>query len=245
MTASPDLSIIIPVYNEATRIDRNIAEIVAFFDRFSAGCPCEIIFVNDGSTDSTLDVLRKHIGGRPNCRIVSYDKNRGKGHAVRQGILAANGSWSAFVDIDLAVPLAEFERALPHMHGGDYAVILGSRRMAGSSILVAESFARRFFGEGYRWTSRMFVPEVTDFTCGYKLFRRDAAQRIFQAARIDRWAFDTEIIYLAKRFGFAILQLPVPWSHDVDSRVRIFRDVMRSLHELALIVWYRLTGAYR
>ena len=244
MTASPHLSIIIPVYNEATRINRNIAEIISFFDRFSAECPCEIIFVNDGSTDSTLDVLHNHIGGRPNYRIVSYESNRGKGHAVRQGILAANGGWSAFVDIDLAVPLAEFERAIPHMNSDDYAVILGSRRMPGSSILVAESFARRFFGEGYRWTSRIFVPEITDFTCGYKLFRRDAAQKIFRAAKIDRWAFDTEIVYLAKRFGFAILQMPVAWSHDADSRVRIFRDVVRSLHDLGLIVWYRFTGAY-
>lgn len=237
------LSVVIPVYNEERRIPQNIDAIFSFLTNFPL--QIEVLFVNDGSRDRTERILQDYQKNY-DFRVVSYTPNRGKGSAVREGALAAEGDWIAFFDIDLATPLDELHKLLPFVRGDENAaVILGSRHMKGAAITKHESLLRVFLGTGYRLLSRLFVPSVTDFTCGFKCYRKDAARRIFEVARINRWAFDTEVIFLASHFGYSITQIPVQWAHDSDSRVRVMKAVSSSLKELGLIVWYSLTGAYR
>ncbi len=234
-------SIIIPVYNEAVRIAKNIDAIFAFFAPY--GRSVEIIFVNDGSRDDTGGVL-KRFREQYRFRIVGYADNRGKGYAVRQGVLRAQGAWVVFFDIDLAVPLAEFQHFLAYRKS-DNQILIGSRRLLHSKINKGESAFRTFLGYGFTVLSRFFVPGIRDFTCGFKCFSKEAAKTVFSRALVNRWAFDAEILYIAKLHGIPIVQMPVEWAHDSDSRVRVFRDVCTSLAELARIALYRLSRYYR
>lgn len=240
--SEPILSIIVPVFNEERRIPKNAERIFSYFSKCSFSY--ELIFVNDGSRDSTqqlLNVLEKEHA----CTSIQYTPNRGKGYAIRQGVFAARGTYVLFFDIDLATPLETIDAVIPLLQDKKPAVIIGNRRLLASSIRESESPTRTFLGNGYALLSRVFVPEVTDFTCGFKCFRADAAQKIFSHARIERWVFDTEILFLARHFGFPIVQIPIQWTHDRDSRVRVLRDVLSSLLELSKMVLYLISGTYR
>lgn len=236
----PDYSIVIPVYNETKRIRENAPAVFDFFR--SSGVSHEIIFVNDGSVDETRAVLLEFQKSHP-CTLISYEHNRGKGYAVRQGALAATGGWILFFDIDLATPLTEFTHFLSFRQSND-DVIIGSRRLAGSLIRKSESPLRVLLGNGFSALSRFFVPGVSDFTCGFKCFSRKAAGTVFAVARIDRWAFDTEILYIARLRGFHIREMPVSWSHSFDSRVRVLADVCTSARDLLRIRINAWRGRY-
>ena len=233
-------SIIIHVYNEAKRIAKNIDAIFAFFSPYSKSL--EVIFVNDGSCDGTEEIL-KRFQKIYDFKILGYNKNRGKGYAVRRGVLASRGDWVVFFDIDLAVPLTEFEHLLS-FQALDDQVIIGSRRLRDSRIGRSESFIRTFLGQGFSFLSNFFVPEVPDFTCGFKCFSQNAAQKIFSRARVSRWAFDTEIIYIAKLQKIPIRQMSIFWTHDNDSRVRVIKDIATSVKELVEIKLNQLRGFY-
>lgn len=234
-------SIVIPVYNEEKRIPRSIDQITGFFN--SLGEEVEIIFVDDGSTDNTAKALEDY-KKRYGFKVIGYKKNRGKGYAVRRGALAAAGDWIIFFDIDLATPLSEFSHFKFFVAAGDQ-VVIGSRRLTGSEIQRREHWLREFMGAGFSALSRLFVLEVTDFTCGFKCFSREAAEQIFPLARINRWAFDTELLYIARLRGLPIRQMPVKWSHDGDSKVRVLKDALVSLKELAQIKFNQLRGLYK
>lgn len=233
-------SIVIPVYNEADRIAKKIDEIFVFFS--SMGIPHEIIFVNDGSKDSTIERLKEY-KKKYNFRIIDYITNRGKGYAVRQGVLKARGEWVIFFDIDLATPLIEFKHFLVFKKINDQ-IIIGSRRTSGSIMRKNEPFFRVLLGSGFSALSRFFVGNVSDFTCGFKCFSRQAVEQIFPHARIDRWAFDTEILFIARLYNIPIREMPVTWSHDEHSKVRVFKDIVTSGAELFRIIWYRWWGFY-
>lgn len=235
-----NFSIIVPVYNEEKRIPRSINQIFSFFN--SCGDAVEVIFVSDGSTDDTEKVLESY-QAKQGFKIIKYGKNRGKGYAVRQGVLAASGRWIIFFDIDLAVPLSEFSHFKSFVADGDQ-VIIGSRRLMDSRINKREHWLREFLGAGFSALSRVFVREVADFTCGFKCFSKQATEQIFPIARINRWAFDTELLYIAKLKRMPIRQMPVEWSHDDDSRVRVWKDALVSLKELAQIKINQLRGLY-
>jgi len=241
MELSPEFSIIIPVYNESKRLPRTIDEICSFFA--AANRRAEIIFVNDGSTDNTLAQLEKY-NKQYNFRVISYERNCGKGYAVRQGAQGALGQWVLFFDIDLATPLQEFNHLLQFKQPGD-AIIIGSRRLAHSEIKKGESKLRAFLGHGFTKISNLLVPGVTDFTCGFKGFSSAAAQIIFPRARINRWGFDTELLYIAHLKKLPIKQMPVAWTHDSDSRVKVGRAIISSISELGEIVIHRLRGEYQ
>ena len=235
------LSLVIPVYNEEARIPKNIGEIFSFLKTFPI--TTEVIFVNDGSKDKTLSVLENY-KNQFDFKIVSYPKNRGKGYAVRQGVFAAEGEWIVFFDIDLATPITELSK-LPPFFGSDEKIIIGNRNLYQSVIKRKESRVRVFLGEGFVWLSRIFVPKVTDFTCGFKCFRGDVAKKLFSLAKIDRWSFDTEILFLARLYSYPIKQVPISWKHDDDSRVRVLRDIISSAWELLIIAKNFLTSVYR
>lgn len=235
-------SIIIPVYNEEKRIPKKIGEIFSFFNAIKEH-KIEIIFVNDGSRDATTEVLKKY-QLEYQFAVVSYEQNRGKGYAVRQGVMQANGDYLIFFDIDLATPLVEFNHLLEFMNAGDQ-VIIGSRRLEKSQIKKSESKIRTFLGHGFTKISNILVPGITDFTCGFKCFSRAAAKIIFSVARIDRWGFDTELLYIAKLKKIPIRQMAVTWLHDDDSRVRVLKAIFSSFRELIEMKLNQLRGFYK
>jgi len=236
---SPLLSVIVPVFNEEARI-ANLGAITDYFSRrpFSA----EIVVVNDGSTDRTLERLGAS-SSAPAPRVVSYPQNRGKGYAVKRGMLAAEGRFRLFLDIDLSTPLAEFEKFLPYC--GGYGLIIGSRRTAGARLVQRQPFVREILGKGFVRLARVFLGiRVSDVTCGFKCFSREAAERIFRASMIERWAVDAELCFLAKKFGFPIKEVPVTWADDARSQVRLFSALFTSLRDIVLIRVHDLMGSY-
>jgi len=235
-------SIVIPVYNEERRIPLVAMKILAFFRRQRD--QIEITFVDDGSTDSTKRILESLATKQPGVKVISYPRNRGKGYAVRQGALAATADWVVFFDIDLATPLEEFTRLISFIQQKD-DIIIGSRRMNGSRIDKHESGLRVFLGQGFTKLSNLLVPEISDFTCGFKCFSRNAVQAIFPVARIDRWGFDTELLYIARLKNILVRQMPVTWSHDSDSRVKVWKSVWSSARELVQMKVNELKGLYR
>ncbi len=239
--AEPVFSVVIPVYNEEKRLPKNIGQITNFFS--SVDVPVELILVNDGSTDGTAALLGDY-EKKYGCRVLSYAQNRGKGYAVRTGALAATGEWVLFFDVDLATPLKTFSELKDTLSPND-AVVIGSRRLGQSQVKRPESWMRSLLGQAFTRISNLWVPGVTDFTCGFKCFSRTAVQTIFSRARLDRWGFDTELLYIARLQKLAIREIPVEWSHDQDSRVRVGKAVIQTLGELATMSWHRHRGHYR
>jgi dolichyl-phosphate beta-glucosyltransferase len=235
-------SIIIPVYNEEKRIPKNIDEIFSFFGGIK-NHGIEVIFVNDGSLDDTQKVLESY-RGKYAFETVAYPENRGKGYAIRQGVAAAKGDRIIFFDIDLATPLTEFTHLLEVLKPED-EIIIGSRRLDKSEIKKGESKVRTFLGQGFTRISNILVPGITDFTCGFKCFSKSAAARIFSVARIDRWGFDTELLYIAKLKKIRVKQIPVRWIHDEDSRVSVVKAVISSFRELIEMKTNQVKGHYR
>jgi dolichyl-phosphate beta-glucosyltransferase len=233
-------SIVIPVYNEEKRIPEHIKQIMNFFE--NQNNLSEIIFVNDGSKDKTLQILEEYKNDF-NFTIVSYSENKGKGYAVKQGVLASKGDWVVFFDIDLATPLEEFDHFLSFLNNDD-EVVVGSRRLQTSEIKKSESFLRVFLGHGFTKLSNVLVPNIVDFTCGFKCFSRKAAQSIFSRAKICRWGFDTELLYIAMLHGIKIRQMSVVWSHDSQSKVKVGKAIASSLKELVEIKLNQLRGFY-
>lgn len=235
-------SIIIPVYNEEKRIPKNIGEIFDFF-RGLEDIQTEIIFVCDGSTDGTAAVL-KNYQTQYQFKLIEYPINRGKGYAIRRGVEEAAGDYVVFFDIDLATPLQEFMALKDSLTEEDDAVI-GSRRLNDSKIEKGESKIRVFLGQGFTRISNLLVPGVKDFTCGFKCFSSRCAKDVFSKARIDRWGFDTEILYIAHLRGFKIRQIPVSWRHDDDSKVNVAKAVWTSAGELLKMKANQLKGYYK
>lgn len=233
-------SIIIPLFNEERRLAKTAPAIFNFFKNHAQ--KTELIFVNDGSTDATLQMLHQY--AKDNVfSIVTYEKNKGKGYAIRQAVGKSTGEWVVFFDIDLATPLEEFNNLLNFLKRDDH-LIVGSRRLQYSRIERYESRVRTFLGKCFTKLSNLLVPGITDFTCGFKCFSRDAAQKIFSVAQIDRWGFDTELLYIAKLKKIPIRQMPVVWAHDTDSRVRVGKAVVQTLVELVKMKLNHKKGLY-
>lgn len=235
----PFLSIIIPVYNEEKRLVSGITKIIRFIDqqRFRV----EFIVVNDGSTDKTITLLQKLT--HPSLRIISYQKNQGKGYAVREGMKNARGSWCLFMDVDLSTPIEEFQKFLPHLKNFD--VVIGSRRTKDSAILIHQPLLRERMGAVFTYlSSTLLGVGVSDFTCGFKCFSRKATEQLFPLQRLRGWGFDSEIIFLAKKKGFLIKEIPVTWSNDSQTKVILVKDVVLSLLDLIKIRVNNVLGKY-
>jgi dolichyl-phosphate beta-glucosyltransferase len=233
----PSLSIVVPVYNEEQRLSLafDALDRLAQDHGFSA---LEIIFVDDGSKDRTKELIQ---GFRTNCpvRLVSYKPNAGKGAAVRAGMLAAAHDYALMIDVDMSTPMDQVAKFLPFMHEG-YPVIIGTRKDKTADVRKRQPAFRQKLGEVFTLLARIMtgVP-VTDFTCGFKCFSKDAIRRIFPNTIIDRWSYDAEILFLAKHATLPIVEVGVTWINDERSRVRLWRDVSRSLYDLFRIRTHR------
>ena len=220
----PQLSIVIPAYNEERRLPDTLDALGSALGKWPFSC--EVIIVVEKSGDATLEIARRMAAQDGRFRVVAPGIHRGKGHAVRLGMLEARGEIDLFMDANLSVPLDEVPRLLAVFEEQPgTSVIIGSRKHAASEILHKQSWARQRMGEVFNWLLRVTADiSFRDTQCGFKAFRRDATRAIFSRQTIDGFAFDVELILLAKRLGFNVIEMPVRWVNSGDSRVRIVRD---------------------
>lgn len=236
------LSVIIPAYNEGQRIVKTLHSVNDFLIKQSFDY--EIIVVSDGSKDNTGEVVKNLETTVKNLRLIDNKDNHGKGWVVRQGMLEANGDVRLFMDADNSTTVDQVLPFLPYFEQG-YDLVIGSRRITGANIAVHQPWFRDFQGAVFRFIVHTLVPVgVTDSQCGFKAMSAGAAQRIFPEQRIMRWAFDVEILALARKFGFKIKELPIVWVNDVESHVKLSGKIKMLLEvlETRLNLW---TGKYK
>jgi dolichyl-phosphate beta-glucosyltransferase len=224
------MSVVVPAYNEEARLGPTLEAILAYFDR--RGREGEILVVDDGSRDRPAEIAARAAARDPRVKLLGYGRNRGKGFAVRTGMLAASGERALFTDADLSTPIEDVERLEEALERGCDGAI-GSRRCPGARILGAQPPARRLMGRVFRGiVSLTAVRGYWDTQCGFKLFRRDAARRIFGKLSTPGFAFDVEVLLRARREGLRIAEVPVRWTDSPVSRVRPVRDSLRMLSEV-------------
>lgn len=227
---SPILSLVIPAYNEERRLNPTLEAATAYLER--RGQPWELLVVDDGSRDATAEKVRVWAASHPQVRLLQNEVNRGKGYAVRRGLLAALGRYVGFTDADLSTPLENLERALPWLEAG-YDVAIGSRFLPGSEITAGQPALRAASSRAIHFLIRKALGlEYKDTQCGFKLFRREAARAIFSLARVDGFLFDAEALCLARRLGLAVKEFPITWRNDPDTRVRFRKHALPILREL-------------
>lgn len=237
------ISAVIPCFNEGKTIFQNIKEINGYLARkFSS---YEIIAVNDGSMDNTLSELRL-VQQEVSVKIINNETNEGKGKVVRDGILVGNSEIVMFLDADLAIPIEELEKFMEEIERGNDLVI-ASRFVPGLKIVKPVLWHRKIMERVFRILRMIILNswKVQDTQCGFKVFRRDAARRIFTMTTINRFAFDAEVIFIAKKFGYAIKELPISLQNPPHSHIRILRDPINMFFALLKIRFNDLGGVYK
>ena len=242
---APELSIVIPAYNEESRLGRTLGRIRDYLaSRGVTTAQCEILVVDDGSKDGTARIAQEWTRELPMLRVVSNPGNRGKGYSVRHGMLEARGRVALFTDADLSSPIEESEKLLAAIHEGN-GVAIGSRALDRSLIAVHQSRLRELAGIIFNGCVRLFTGlPYHDTQCGFKAFLREAARIVFEQQRIERFGFDPEILFLAKRHGLRGIEVPVRWAHDPATKVHVIRDGLRMFGDLVYIRWNWLLGRY-
>jgi dolichyl-phosphate beta-glucosyltransferase len=242
---SVELSIIIPIYNEADRISATLRRI----NQYMADAPLsyELILALDGPSDNTLEMLEEIADEIVNLRIINRTINRGKGYSVREAILQANGRLRLFVDADNSTDIAHFEKMRPLFAAG-YAVVIASRSpkdVRGARQSVPQPWYKRAIGQAGNWLVQLLVfPGVWDTQCGFKAFHADAAAQIFSRATIDGWGFDIEVLTIARALNYSVGIIPAEWTNDRRSHVRL-PDYLRILRETLRVRRNLRTGKYR
>jgi len=231
------ISIVIPAYDESSRILATLALLSDYLSEHFKNH--EIIVVNDGSRDDTVGVVLKVQKEKNSLKLISYKINRGKGYAIRKGIGSSKGDVILISDADLSTPIDEVEKLLIEFNNG-YDVVIGSRALEGSNIVVRQPWWREFMGKTFnRFVRLTLLKEFMDTQCGFKLFKGDVARAIFKRATIDRFAYDVEVLYLAGRAGYKIKEVPIRWVNSPHSKVKPVKDSMEMLKDLIRI---RLRG---
>lgn len=236
------LSVVVPCYNEENRFENGFDHYYSYLTKQKYSW--ELIFVNDGSGDRTLDSMYKKAKRKPNIKVITYTPNHGKGFAIIKGIKAARGKYILFTDIDHSVPVDTVESVFKYFEEG-YLVVIGSRRVKGAKILVHQKPLRESLGRGFTTLVNFLICRgVTDATCGFKVFENQAAQKIFNKTTIYDWAFDAEILFLCKKYKIDFAQAPVAWSNDRRTKVRLKKDIFASLVGLFKIRLNDFRGVY-
>ena len=237
------LSVVIPAYNEEKNIEKTIRSVFSYLK--SRNIEHEIIVVTDGSRDKTNDIVHSMLPITPTLQLLDYERNRGKGHAVRQGMLKAKGDFRLFTDADNATSIDHIEKMMPFFRQG-YDVVIGSIAIKGSVVASgSEPIWRRLFGMmGNLFIQAVAVPGISDTQRGFKIVTAEAANKIFSKMTIDRWGFDIEMLALARKFGYKIKEVPVTWKNDPNSHVKL-SAYFQVLMETVKIRWNLMTGKYR
>lgn len=224
------ISLIVPVFNEEQRI-HNLDMLWAYVK--DKKYIKELIIVNDGSTDNTSKLLTL-FHKKTKCKLVSYRKNKGKGYAIKRGVSIARGSHILFMDVDLSTSLKMIGELKKIMGRGD--IIVGTRKNRNAVLIRRQSKVRELMGSFFTFISQRIVNVgVSDFTCGFKCFSKKAAKNIFMKQRIERWAFDAESLFLAKKYGFSLYEFPVEWKDVRGTKVRFPQDAIQSFIDLCKI----------
>src|SRR3989339_7300 len=233
-----NLSIVIPVYNEQERIQTTFRAVDDFVARESQNYNLEIIFVNDGSQDDTPVLIEQYIKNKVGvARLISYDDNKGKGYAVRQGMLKSTGDYCLMIDADMSTSFDELNLSYPLIMRGE-PIIIGSRKGQTAVLIKKQPWYRQKMGEIYAGLARVVTGlKIKDFGCGFKIFSRAAIADIFSRTFINGWIFDTEVLFFAKKFGYRVNEIGVRWINDDDSRVNAGREAIKSLWDLGRIYW--------
>ncbi|HEY1805534.1 MAG TPA: dolichyl-phosphate beta-glucosyltransferase [Terracidiphilus sp.] len=240
--AYPQYSIVIPAFNEAARIGNALDAVLAFVRR--RGWDAEIVVVDDGSRDQTAEIVRAFASNAPEVRMIQNPGNRGKGYSVRNGLLHSFGEIVMFTDADLSAPIVEADDLIAAIAAGA-DIAIGSRWLERTRQTIRQPLYRQFFGRCFNGVTRavMGLP-FADTQCGFKAFTRAAAQTIFQLQTIERWGFDPEILFIALKRGYHIVEVPVSWGHDERTRISYLKDGMRMLQDIAIVRWNALLGRY-
>jgi glycosyltransferase involved in cell wall biosynthesis len=239
----PFLSVVIPAYNEARRLGPTLERVSEFLA--SKPFESEMIVSDDGSTDSTPEVVREAAARIQNLRLSRHEPNRGKGFTVRRGVLEARGTYVLFSDADLSSPIEELDKLLEALErtGADAAV--GSRALQRELIGVHQPWVRETAGRFYNLLVRLFTGlKIHDTQCGFKLFRRRTTRRAFELQTIEGFGFDPELLFLIERTGGRLVEVPVRWNDNPATKVRFLRDATRMFSDLVRIRWRALTGRY-
>lgn len=241
ITLSPPLlSIIIPAHNEESRLPRSLEQVFAFLEK--QGYEAEVLVIENGSTDRTLELAQGYLPQHPNLHVF-HEPGRGKGLAVRRGMLEARGQYRFMCDADLSMPIEEVNKFVPPQRWG-FDVAMGSREVQGA-VRYNEPFYRHFGGRVINFLIRLLIlPNLQDTQCGFKCFRAEAAEDLFRRQLMDGWSFDIEVLYLAERSGYKIVEVPVNWYYRSESKVSALRDAYRMVSDIFLIRANMRRGQY-
>jgi dolichyl-phosphate beta-glucosyltransferase len=235
-------SIIIPAYNEGARVGATLEKVLAYVDKQAWNA--EIIAVDDGSRDNTVEIIRGYAEKNPRLRLLQNPGNRGKGYSVRNGMLHAQGELLLFSDADLSAPIEEADKLFGAIAGGA-DIAIGSRWLRRDLQTQRQPLYRQIFGRVFNLLLRITLGlTYKDTQCGFKAFTRDAAEKIFPLQKIERWGFDPELLYLARKLKFKVAEVPVEWAHSEGTRISPLRDGTRMFVEMLKIRWNALTGKY-
>jgi len=233
------ISIIIPAYNEEQRLGLNLGSVLDYLNTYSPDY--ELIIIDDGSTDNTAKIVTQTIAKNSRAQLITYRPNRGKGYAVRAGVLASHGDPVLFMDADLSTPLEEIPRILRLLKNAD--IVIGSRGLSNTKISKKPPLHRQAASFIFDQIKYFLVGlrRFKDTQCGFKVFRGSIARRLFALGRVDRFMFDVEILYLAERAGLKIREMPVSWADMPGSKVRFWEGVVNMFRDLWRI---RYTNKY-
>jgi len=236
------LSIVLPAYNEAARIGASLDKITDYAQHHA--WTVEVTVVNDGSTDNTADIVRQYAAQHPWLRLIENPGNRGKGFSVRNGMLHARGDILLFSDADLSSPIEEADKLIAAIQAGA-DVAIGSRWIRKELQVVPQPLRRQILGRMFNLALRLVLGlNFKDTQCGFKAFRRSAAELVFTQQQVETWGFDPELLYLAKMAGLRIVEVPVYWAHSEGTRLHPLRDGIRMFAQLFQIRWNAIIGKY-
>ena len=239
------ISIVIPAYNEESRLPSTLESVLSYLGqkKWSA---VEVLVVDDGSTDRTQAVVEEYRQEHPAVRLVSNPGNCGKGYSVRHGMVKAAGDWVLFTDADLSAPITELEKLLAAARDRHADIAIGSRALDRSLIGTHQSIFRENAGRFFNLAMRLIIGlPFWDTQCGFKLFTSNAAHAVFRRATLDRFGFDVEALFIARRLGFQIVEVPVKWDHVAGTKVSMFRDSADMFLDLLRVRWNQMRGVYK
>jgi dolichyl-phosphate beta-glucosyltransferase len=231
------LAVVVPAYDEANRILPSLQRLEEYYS--AQNYSWSVTVVSDGSTDGTKDIVEEFAATHPNFSLIAYSPNRGKGYAVRRGMLTVEGEVILFCDADLATPQEETEKLLPHMQGGA-DIAIGSRPLKNSKLEKRQPIYREMLGRAANVLIRFLgVRGIHDTQCGFKMFTRKAARDVFSRCKFNGFSFDFEALMIAQDLDMKIAEVPIRWSHQEGSKVVLWRDIPRALRDLVKL---RLMG---
>ena len=236
------ISLIIPAFNEEKRIGSTLEEIFGYFK--NQNYLYEIIVVDDGSTDNTVGCVDGYVAKNSNTRLIKNGVNKGKGYSVKNGFIHAAGEYLLFSDEDLSTPIAQIEKLLRYLRSG-YDIAIGSRGLKGSDIQIHQPWYREMMGRIFNLFVRAFaVRDFKDTQCGFKCFTKDSALEICKRQQMERFSFDVEILYIAKRLGFKIKEVPIQWLNEPETKVHAIKDSASMFIDLLRIRLNDIAGKY-